>query len=168
MQSPVRVRPALVALVVAVVSACGNEPAVGGPGATELYTLNPGGLITAETVPGQRVYALEGQPGSVHIEEFIGGGVAQVGDVILPVAGHPTWAYTARALDPKCWLAPGSARLDGSYVDLTTPPVSTKPNVEVHVRVPRSSDFVPDADADGHLVGSALCVNRAGLAASYH
>ena len=153
---------ALVALVTVVVASCAIAP-------IETYTLLPGGLVTAvpnETAP--LTYTVEGQSGDVVVDEFVpGGGAAQVGDVLLAVDGHPSMAFTARPRASDCWVIEGEARLDGRFVDVRTLGDNLRSGTEFHVRVPTAPVFQATTDGS-RLVGTSLCVDRHGLAISYH
>ena len=159
------------ALTLWVEAGCGLLPPAtpATPTATETYTVAVAGLITEQ--PGTSsplTYTLQDRPGDVQVKDFIAGGVATIGDVLLAGTGQPTWGFTARAGTPDCWVAAGDARVDGSWIELRTLGNNLRPRVAIFIRIPKAPSFDSPTDATSHLLGNSLCLNRRGEVLAAH
>jgi hypothetical protein len=96
-------------------------------------------------------YTVEGRPGEVHIEDFIGGGVA--------------------GRDPAIGRSSSrgeNARVDGAWIELDTGGNNLRPGVAIYIRIPKAASFDSPTDGTGHLLGNSLCLSSRGEVVAAH
>lgn len=132
------------------------------PSLTNLtYTPSVAGVVVA-ILPGGG-YVLEGGETKSHVD-FVSGGAAAVGDLLLAGDGPSTWGYAVSSWPdpPGCYEVQAEGVKTGGLIDADLGVPGTNPGHDVHLLLRVVDGFDSPVASSGRVLGLHLCLDRTG------